>query len=132
MKSHRSTAQIGFAVYRPPVMAFKWRHWGRMTGKLVCTIGPDTKLEAEATNQEVEIWGVSVMHLDADFKINKMEVSWDTVCGYEMAVRCGKCRTMGLSWALWTGCCRCGLDPLTSSFKESSGTPSNFFLFACW
>lgn len=61
----------------PPVMAFKWRHWGRMTGKLVCPIGPDSKLEAEATNQEVEIWGVSVVHLDSDFKINRLEVFYD-------------------------------------------------------
>ena len=39
-------------------MAFKWRHWGRMTGKLVCPIGPDTKLEADPNNQHVEIFGV--------------------------------------------------------------------------
>jgi hypothetical protein len=57
-----------------------------MTGKLVCPIGPDTKLEAEATNQEVEIWGVSVVHLDSDFKINKMEVSaWQTGVWLEFA-----------------------------------------------
>ena len=60
---------------RPPVMAFKWRHWGQMTGNLVCPIGPDTRLEAEATGQEVELWGLCVAHLDYDFRITKLEVS---------------------------------------------------------
>lgn len=45
-----------------------------MTGKLVCPIGPDTKLEADPTNQELEIYGVCVCHLDSDFKIGKLEV----------------------------------------------------------
>ena len=74
-KAHKVPANSPWALCRPPVMSFKWRHWGRMTGKLVCPIGPDTKLEAEATTQEVEIWGVSVAHLDSDFKINRLEVS---------------------------------------------------------
>ena len=56
-------------------MAFKWRHWGEMTGNLVCPIGPDTTLEAEATGNEVEIWGICVAHLDSDFRISKLEVS---------------------------------------------------------
>ena len=55
-------------------MAFKWRHWGKMTGKLVCPLGPDTRLEADPTNQEVEIWGICIAHLDPDFKIRKIEV----------------------------------------------------------
>ena len=55
-------------------MAFKWRHWGKMTGKLVCPLGPDTRLEADPTNQEVEIWGICIAHLDPDFKIGKIEV----------------------------------------------------------
>lgn len=57
-------------------MAFKWRHWGQMTGNLVCPIGPDTKLEAEATGEEVELWGLCVAHLDYDFKITKLEVGF--------------------------------------------------------
>ena len=45
-----------------------------MTGKLVCPIGPDTKLEADPTNQGVELFGMCVCHLDSDFKICKLEV----------------------------------------------------------
>lgn len=56
------------------MVAFKWRHWGKMTGKLVCPIGPDTKLEADPTNQQVEIFGVCICHIEADFKIQKVEV----------------------------------------------------------
>lgn len=56
-------------------MAFKWRHWGQMTGKLVCPIGPDTKLEAEPSGHEVEVWGLCVAHLDPDFRMSKLEVS---------------------------------------------------------
>ena len=55
-------------------MAFKWRHWGLMTGKLVCPIGPDTKLEANPTGQEVEVWGVCIAHLEPDFRLSKLEV----------------------------------------------------------
>lgn len=56
-------------------MAFKWRHWGHMTGKLVCPIAPDTTLEAQPTDGEVEVWGICVAHLDSDFRMTKLEVS---------------------------------------------------------
>lgn len=58
------------------MVAFKWRHWGKMTGKLVCPVGPETKLEALPTNQEVELFGVCVAHMDSDLKLSKLEVTF--------------------------------------------------------
>ena len=43
---------------RPPLAAFKWRHWGEMAGDLVCPMGPGMKLTAPATHQPLEIHGI--------------------------------------------------------------------------
>ena len=51
-----------------------------MTGKLVCPIGPDTKLEAHPTGQEVEVWGVCIAYLEPDFRLSKLEVCSFTFC----------------------------------------------------
>ena len=45
-----------------------------MTGKLVCPVGPETKLEALPTNQELELFGVCVAHMDSDLKLSNLEV----------------------------------------------------------
>ncbi|KAF9437023.1 hypothetical protein BGZ76_002224 [Entomortierella beljakovae] len=49
----------------PPVVAFKWRHW-------------DTeKIIAEPTNETVEIFGVTVAHVNDKFQIESLETFYD-------------------------------------------------------
>ena len=57
---------------------FKWRHWGKMSGKLQCPLGHGT-LEAEPTNGLVEIIGMAVAKVDPanGFKISEIEIYYD-------------------------------------------------------
>ena len=64
-----------------------------MTGKLVCPIGPDTKLEANPTGQEVEVWGVCVAHLETDFRLSKLEVRFLTLHHGLQVQRCSSFHT---------------------------------------
>lgn len=56
--------QLGM-LHRPPVVAFKWRHWGEMTGPLRCPMGHGSTITAPATNANIEIWGVGELPLSA-------------------------------------------------------------------
>ncbi|KAI8880562.1 hypothetical protein K501DRAFT_224545 [Backusella circina FSU 941] len=61
----------------PPVIAFKWRHWGRMTGDLSVKLGDGKKLEAYATNEIVESFGVTVAKVNDKFQIEELETFYD-------------------------------------------------------
>ncbi|KAH9567311.1 hypothetical protein CY35_03G023100 [Sphagnum magellanicum] len=62
----------------PPEVAFKWRHWGKMTGKLTCPLGHGT-LEAEPTNDTIEIFGMAIAKVEPEngFKITEIEIYYE-------------------------------------------------------
>jgi hypothetical protein len=64
--------------FRPPEVAFKWRHWGKMTGKLTCPLGHGT-LEAEPTNDTIEIFGMAIAKVEPEngFKITEIEIYYE-------------------------------------------------------
>jgi hypothetical protein len=75
------TAFISFlspSFFRPPEVAFKWRHWGKMTGKLTCPLGHGT-LEAEPTNDTIEIFGMAIAKVEPEngFKITEIEIYYE-------------------------------------------------------
>ncbi|ORZ13967.1 hypothetical protein BCR42DRAFT_483146 [Absidia repens] len=61
----------------PPVVAFKWRHWGLMVGDLSVNLGNGKKLEAPASNEVVESFGVTVAHVNDKFQVEKLETFYD-------------------------------------------------------
>ncbi|KAJ0806459.1 putative NTF2-like domain superfamily protein [Helianthus annuus] len=69
-----TTFEKGFAmeilqVYSgPPVIAYKFRHWGYMDGPFK---------GHQPTRELVEMFGVSIMELDENFKVVKMELFYD-------------------------------------------------------
>ncbi|KAK9812639.1 hypothetical protein WJX72_001154 [[Myrmecia] bisecta] len=79
----RNALPTGFAwevtdVYSgPPKACFKWRHWGLMSGKLVCPLGHGRTLEADPTNRDIELFGICVAELNDKFKITSIEVFYD-------------------------------------------------------
>jgi hypothetical protein len=62
----------------PPVVAFKWRHWGQMTGKYTTKLeSPPRQITAEPHNGPIDIVGVTIAHVSGSFKIEKLEVFHD-------------------------------------------------------
>ena len=62
----------------PPVVAFKWRHWGQMTGKYTSKLeNPPRQITAEPHNGPIDIVGMTVAHVSESFKIEKLEVFYD-------------------------------------------------------
>lgn len=61
----------------PPVVAFKWRHWGKFTGKLRCPVSDTEKLVADPSNENVEIFGVTIAHVNDKFQIESLETFYD-------------------------------------------------------
>ncbi|CDH51365.1 hypothetical protein RO3G_04534 [Lichtheimia corymbifera JMRC:FSU:9682] len=61
----------------PPTVAFKWRHWGTMVGDLSVNLGNGEKLEAAATNEVVETFGVTVAKVNEKFEIESLETFYD-------------------------------------------------------
>jgi len=57
----------------PPRVAFKWRHWGKMTGILECPMRTGQKLVAQPTNQFVQIFGMTIAEVDDKLQIIKLE-----------------------------------------------------------
>lgn len=61
----------------PPCVAFKWAHWGTMTGDLSVKVGGDKKIEAHATNEVIKIYGVTVAKVNEKFEIEQLETFYD-------------------------------------------------------
>ncbi|CDS11191.1 hypothetical protein LRAMOSA03454 [Lichtheimia ramosa] len=61
----------------PPTVSFKWRHWGTMVGDLSVNLGNGEKLEAAATNEVVETFGVTVAKINEKFEIESLETFYD-------------------------------------------------------
>ncbi|KAG0044779.1 hypothetical protein BGZ83_009957 [Gryganskiella cystojenkinii] len=60
-----------------PVVTFKWRHWGKMTGDLSVKLGNGKKLEAYATNEYVESIGVTIVKVNDKFEMEELETFYD-------------------------------------------------------
>ncbi|CAL8101073.1 unnamed protein product [Orchesella dallaii] len=75
----REALKSGFAlevleVYTPPPkVAFKFRHWGYMSGELKCPMRNGEMMELAPHNGKVEIYGMVVMKLSEKFQILEME-----------------------------------------------------------
>jgi hypothetical protein len=50
-------------------------HWGTMVGDLSVNLGDGKKLEAPATNEVVESYGITVAHLNDKFQVEKVRES---------------------------------------------------------
>ncbi|KAL0092586.1 hypothetical protein J3Q64DRAFT_1222622 [Phycomyces blakesleeanus] len=61
----------------PPTVAFKWRHWGTMTGDLSVKLGNGKKLEAPASNEVVQTFGITVAKVNDKFEIEQLETFYD-------------------------------------------------------
>lgn len=61
----------------PPCVAFKWAHWGTMTGDLSVKLGGDKKIEAYATNEVVKVYGVTVARVNEKFQIEELQTFYD-------------------------------------------------------
>lgn len=61
----------------PPVVAFKWRHWGLNNGDLSVKTGDGKKLEAHATNEVIEVFGVTVAKVNDKFEIEELQTFYD-------------------------------------------------------
>lgn len=63
--------------FRPPKVAFKWRHWGKMTGPLTCPLHNGLRMVAQPTNEVVSMLGVAFCSLNDKFQIQDLEVYFD-------------------------------------------------------
>lgn len=62
----------------PPVVVFKWRHWGTMTGKYSTRLTePARQITAEPHNGPINVVGMTIAHLSGTFKIQKLETFYD-------------------------------------------------------
>lgn len=75
----RTTLGDGFGwecieVYSPPpLIVFKWRHWGRATGSFKCPMRNGQEIVASPVGKAVEIFGISKVLVNEHFQILEME-----------------------------------------------------------
>lgn len=78
----QTALQSGFAievleVYSPPPrVAFKFRHWGHMTGPLRCPMRNGTWLNVPPHGRRVEFFGDSVLNVNEKYQIMSVENSF--------------------------------------------------------
>lgn len=63
----------------PPVVAFRWRHWGTMKGDYSALDDNGEKVNATAHGGPIDIQGVTVAHLNDKMKVTKLETWFDPV-----------------------------------------------------
>ena len=68
---------VACALCRPPKVAFKWRHWGKMTGPLTCPLHKGLRMVAQPTNEVDSLTGVAFCTLSDKFQIQNLEVYFD-------------------------------------------------------
>ncbi|KAK9791845.1 hypothetical protein WJX73_000514 [Symbiochloris irregularis] len=61
----------------PPKVAFKWRHWGKMTGQLHCPLSNGMTIIAQPTMEQHGMSGCALARLDADFRMESLELYFD-------------------------------------------------------
>ncbi|ORY63080.1 uncharacterized protein BCR38DRAFT_516032 [Pseudomassariella vexata] len=63
----------------PPVVAFKWRHWGEMKDDYVGWNDKGEKVMVKAHGGPIDIQGVTVAHLSDKMQVKKLETWFDPV-----------------------------------------------------
>jgi len=61
----------------PPVVSFRWRHWGTMQRDYVGFNDKGEKVTAKAHGGPISIEGVTVAHVDASVRVQKLETWFD-------------------------------------------------------
>ena len=68
MKSPLLLSSTFVFISGPPVVTFKWRHWGTWEGKYKGT---------KPTGDIIEIFGTGIARVDEDLKIMSVEIFYD-------------------------------------------------------
>ncbi|KFA67362.1 hypothetical protein S40285_07032 [Stachybotrys chlorohalonatus IBT 40285] len=63
----------------PPVVAFRWRHWGEMRGDYVALDHNGDKVMAKSHGGPIDIQGVTVAHMSDKMQVTKLETWFDPV-----------------------------------------------------
>ncbi|KAI2472629.1 hypothetical protein F4781DRAFT_382440 [Annulohypoxylon bovei var. microspora] len=62
----------------PPVVSFKWRHWGEMKNDYVGHNSAGEKVTVKANSQLIDIEGVTVAHLNSEFQVTELKTWFDS------------------------------------------------------
>ena len=77
------------------VSGLQWRHWGTMTGPLRCPLGHGW-LEADPSNEVIEIFGSALASVTPDFQITRIEIFYDPADIMNQMVRLATTILLGL------------------------------------
>lgn len=61
----------------PPGVAFKWRHWGLNSGDFTIQTNAGTTFKSKASNEVVEVYGMTLATVNDKFEIEDLEVFFD-------------------------------------------------------
>ncbi|CCX30407.1 hypothetical protein FPQ18DRAFT_312046 [Pyronema domesticum] len=61
----------------PPKVSIKWRHWGKMSGNYRAKLSSGRTVFAKASGKVIEVFGVTVAHVDEKFQITYLETFWE-------------------------------------------------------
>ena len=61
----------------PPVVAFKWRHWGLNNGDFSIETKSGGRIESKASNEVLELYGVAVAKVNENYQIEDLEIFYD-------------------------------------------------------
>ncbi|OTA83895.1 hypothetical protein M434DRAFT_378080 [Hypoxylon sp. CO27-5] len=62
----------------PPVVCFRWRHWGEMKNDYVGRNSVGDKVTVKANGQLIDIQGVTVAHLNNNFQVTELKTYFDS------------------------------------------------------
>ncbi|KAI1133976.1 hypothetical protein F5Y05DRAFT_417641 [Hypoxylon sp. FL0543] len=62
----------------PPVVSFKWRHWGEMKNDYVGRNSVGEKVTVKANGQLIDIQGVTVATLNSNFQVTGLKTYFDS------------------------------------------------------
>ncbi|KAI9773032.1 MAG: hypothetical protein M1839_002233 [Geoglossum umbratile] len=61
----------------PPVVAFRWRHWGEMKNDYIGVNNKGENIRLKAHGGKIEIQGITVAHVDEGVRLQKVETWFD-------------------------------------------------------
>ncbi|KAI0972133.1 hypothetical protein F4678DRAFT_431280 [Xylaria arbuscula] len=62
----------------PPVVAFKWRHWGEFRGDYSAVNDAGENVKVPANGEVIDITGVTVAHLNEKLQVTKLKTWFDS------------------------------------------------------
>lgn len=62
----------------PPVVSFKWRHWGEMKNDYVGRNGVGDKVTVKANGQSIDVQGITVAQLNNKFQVIELKTWFDS------------------------------------------------------